>query len=125
LKKALATVLLLGSIALTGCAASEEPVKETTAGDIANERGTGIPKPDAQQEVVLLEALEKINPKLNNEKAIDNARNQCVSILDEVAPEKLISGTQARFEGKGVKSVSESEAEQILAAINTNGFCKR
>lgn len=124
MKKTFASLLLISAIALTGCSSSGEPAQESTAGEVAAAAGTSIPKPDAKQEVQLIEALEKINPALNNEDAIDNARNQCTALLDGVAPDRLISGTQARFESAGVETVTERDAMKILEAIKNNGFCK-
>ncbi|MBT2549798.1 hypothetical protein [Arthrobacter sp. ISL-65] len=96
----------------------------TTAGEAAAAAGGGIPKPDSQQEARLLADIEAINPQFINRKTVSNARNQCSSVLGGSPESSLIRSTQVRFTGLGVEAVTESEAEQILAAIRANGFCR-
>ena len=72
----------------------------------------------------MLADIEKINPTFINRKTVDNARNQCSSILDESPEANLVKSVKARFEGLGVESVSDTEAKQLLKTIRSNGFCK-
>lgn len=97
---------------------------EPSAGELAASAGTSIPQPTAEQEAALLAEIEKINPAFINEKTVDNARNQCTSILGESPQENLVRAVKIRFEGQGVESVSDAEAEQLLEVIRTNGFCQ-
>lgn len=121
----LMSVLLLTA---TACAGSAEPEaaapSASTVGEVAAEAGTSIPKPTTEQEAKLLADIEKINPDFINRKTVDNARNQCTSILGESPEANLVKSVKARFEGLGVESVSDTEAKQLLEAIRTNGFCK-
>jgi hypothetical protein len=122
----LMSVLLL---AATACGGSAEPKtaatpSASTVGEVAAAAGTSIPKPTAEQEAKLLDDIKKINPAFINRKTVDNARNQCTSILDESPEASLIKSVKARFEGLGVESVSDAEAKQLLKTIRTNGFCK-
>lgn len=97
---------------------------EPSVGELAASAGTSIPQPTAEQEAALLAEIEKINPAFINEKTVDNARNQCTSILGESPQENLVRAVKTRFEGQGVESVSDAEAEQLLEVIRTNGFCQ-
>lgn len=121
----LMSVLLLTA---TACAGGAEPEtaapSASTVGEVAAEAGTSIPKPTTEQEKKLLADIEKINPDFINRKTVDNARNQCTSILGESPEANLVKSVKARFEGLGVESVSDTEAKQLLEAIRTNGFCK-
>lgn len=122
----LMSVLLLTA---TACAGDAEPEAATspsasTVGEVAAEAGTSIPKPTTEQEAKLLADIEKINPDFINRKTVDNARNQCTSILGESPEANLVKSVKARFEGLGVESVSDAEAKQLLETIRTNGFCK-
>lgn len=96
----------------------------STVGEVAAAAGTSIPKPTAEQEAKLLADIEKINPAFINRRTVDNARNQCTSILGGSPEANLVKSVKTRFEGLGVESVSDLEAEQLLEAIRTNGFCK-
>lgn len=122
----LMSVLLLTA---TACGGSAEPKTAatpsgSTVGEVAAAAGTSIPKPTAEQEAKLLDDIKKINPAFINRKTVDNARNQCTSILDESPETNLVKSVKARFEGLGVESVSDAEAKQLLKTIRTNGFCK-
>ena len=121
----LMSVLLLTA---TACAGGAEPEaaapSASTVGEVAAEAGTSIPKPTVEQEAKLLADIEKINPDFINRKTVDNARNQCTSILGESPEANLVKSVKARFEGLGVESVSDTEAKQLLETIRTNGFCK-
>jgi hypothetical protein len=120
----LMSVLLLTATACAGSAEPEAAPSASTVGEVAAEAGTNIPKPTTEQEAKLLADIEKINPDFINRKTVDNARNQCTSILGESPEANLVKSVKARFEGLGVESVSDTEAKQLLEAIRTNGFCK-
>lgn len=120
------SVLLL---TVTACGGTTEPEvaatpSASTVGEVAATAGASIPKPAADQEAKLLDDIKKINPAFINRKTVDNARNQCTSILGEAPEASLVKSVKARFEGLGVESVSEAEAKQLLKTIRTNGFCK-
>lgn len=121
----LMSVLLLTATACAGGAETEAAAPSaSTVGEVAAEAGTSIPKPTTEQEAKLLADIEKINPDFINRKTVDNARNQCTSILGESPEANLVKSVKARFEGLGVESVSNTEAKQLLETIRTNGFCK-
>ncbi|PVZ52588.1 hypothetical protein [Arthrobacter sp. H-02-3] len=125
---AAASLTALTALLVTGCAGSpkaETPAALTAAASAAAVAPVSqIPRPDAAQAASLRADLAKINPLLDNGKAVDNARNQCTSILGGVAADKLITVAKARFTGGKVKSVSDTEAQQIIDVIKANGFCK-
>jgi hypothetical protein len=122
----LLSVLLLTATACDGGADPQTAAtpSASTVGEVAAAAGTSIPKPTAEQEAALLADIEKINPAFINRKTVDNARNQCTSILGEAPEANLVKAVKARFEGLGVESVSDAEAKQLLETIRTNGFCK-
>lgn len=122
--KKLVTILLAAlTIGFTaGCASTPQAMPAPAATTAA--AASAIPKTDAAQTAALRAELAKINPLLDNDKAVDNSRNQCTSILGGSPEDKLISSAKARFTGGQVKAVSDAEAQQILAVIKANGFCK-
>lgn len=129
MKKFAVPVLLSVLLTATACSGSAEPKAAatptpSTVGEVAAAAGKGIPKPTAEQEAKLLADIEKINPAFINRKTVDNARNQCTSILSGSPEANLVKTVKARFEGLGVGSVSDPEAGQLLETIRTNGFCK-
>lgn len=117
---AAAAVAALSALLLSGCASESSSIPTPSTGFVSS-----IPKPDAAQEARLLSELAKIKPELANDKAVDNARNQCHgSILGGGPEDRQIESAKARFADANVKVVSDSEARQIIAVIKTNGFCK-
>jgi hypothetical protein len=130
MKKIFAAVSLstLTAVLVAGCAGSpktETPAASTAApSSAAAAPASQIPKPDAAQAASLRAELAKINPLLDNDKAVDNSRNQCTSILGGSPADKFITAAKTRFTGGQVKSVSDAEAQQIIDVIKTNGFCK-
>jgi hypothetical protein len=126
LKKIIGTAALTAAAVLlvTGCAASPKAAAPAPSSPPAVAAVSQIPKPDAAQAASLRSELAKINPLLDNDKAVDNARNQCSSILGDAPADRLIASAKARFTGGQVKSVSDAEAQKINAVIKANGFCK-
>jgi hypothetical protein len=130
MKKISAAVSLstLTAVLVAGCAGSPKPETTTAPTAAASSAAAApvsqIPKPDAAQAASLRVELGKINPLLDNDKAVDNSRNQCSSILGGTAADKLMAAAKARFSGGQVKSVSDAEAQQIIDVIMANGFCK-
>jgi hypothetical protein len=130
MKKIFAAVSLstLTVVLVAGCAGSpkaETPATSTPAVSTAAAAPVSqIPKPDAAQAASLRAELAKINPLLDNDRAVDNSRNQCTSILGESPADKLVTAAKARFTGGQVKSVSDAEAQQLIDVIKANGFCK-
>ena len=129
---AAASLSALTVMLIAGCAGSpktEVPAATSPAAPPAVSTAAAapvsqIPKPDAAQAASLRTELAKINPLLDNTKTVDNARNQCTSILGGVATDKLITAARTRFTSGQVKSVSDTEAQQIIDVIKANGFCK-
>lgn len=131
MKKIFAAVLLstLTAVLVAGCAGSpkaETPATSTPAVSTAAAAApvSQIPKPDAAQAASLRAELAKINPLLDNDKAVDSSRNQCTSILGGSPADKLVTAAKTRFTGGQVKSVTDAEAQQIIDVIKANGFCK-
>lgn len=129
MKKIFAAVSLstLTAVLVAGCAGSpkaETPATSTQAVSAAAAPVSQIPKPDAAQAASLRAELAKINPLLDNDKAVDNSRNQCTSILGGSPADKLVTAAKTRFTGGQVKSVTDAEAQQIIDVIKANGFCK-
>lgn len=125
MKKIVTTVSLaaLAILLVAGCSSTpkaEAPAPASTTAAAAS----SIPKPDAGQTASLRAELAKINPLLDNENSVDNARNQCTSILGGAPDEKLVTAAKTRFTCGQVKAVSAEEAQRIIDVINANGFCK-
>lgn len=125
-------VMTIGAIFL-GAMLDDEPQASNSARVVAPAQPTpepavtfvsSIPKLNAAQEASLMNELAKIDPLLANEKSVDNARNQCHSILGGTSAANELVGAKARFTGRKVKTVSDSEARRIIAVIKANGFCK-
>ncbi|MFD8216198.1 hypothetical protein ACFV2U_21230 [Streptomyces sp. NPDC059697] len=120
---ALAAVAAL--TALTACSSNDEkpaPAKSSASATPDALKAAGIPpKPTGQTRTNLLAALRKISPTLvaDQDKAIDNSRNQCSAINSKSA--KVDWSAQQRF-GTSTHNVSEAEAKEINAALAT--FCK-
>lgn len=139
MKKSIIVTFLLSGMLLTSCSSNtvntiEEPIapteKATEAPAVVEEYP--IPRPDASQEETLTRDIGAINPLFINRRTIDNARNQCSSILYGSSIENedpahrevtLIEQVKVRFSGLGVESVSDEEANQLLSVIRNNGFC--
>jgi hypothetical protein len=115
-------------VLVAGCAGSPKAETPATSAPAVSTAAAApvsqIPKPDAAQAASLRAELAKINPLLDNDKAVDNARNQCTSILGGSPADKLVTAAKARFTGGQVKSVSDAEAQQLIDVIKANGFCK-
>lgn len=120
MKKIFAAVSLsiLTAVLVAGCAGSpkaETPAASTAAPSSAAAAPVSqFPKPDADQAASLRAELAKINPLLDNDNAVDNARNQCTSILGGVSADKLVTAAKTRFAGGQVKAVYDAEAQQII-----------
>ncbi|MFE2043224.1 hypothetical protein ACFXAZ_20305 [Streptomyces sp. NPDC059477] len=133
-----ATALTLAAVAalaaLTACSSSNDDAsakksappaapESVSASDAAAAlHDAGIPaEPTGQTRAALLAALRKVSPDLvaDEDKAIDNSRNQCSAINGGSA--KVDWAAQQRF-GTSSHEVSEAEAKQINTALAT--FCK-
>lgn len=123
MKKIVATISLAALAILLAAGCSGTPNAEAPASTTAA-TASSIPKPDAPQTASLRAELAKINPLLDNEKSVDNARNQCTSILGGGPYDKLINAAKTRFTSGRVKAVSDQEAQRIIDVIKANGFCK-
>jgi hypothetical protein len=85
----------------------------------AAEKAAGIPaKPDAATRTALLEVLKAINPALvaDEDKAIDNARNQCSTIS---GGGNAVLTAKARFSTSD-HEVTDAEAQAINAALKAS-----
>jgi PBP1b-binding outer membrane lipoprotein LpoB len=122
--KIIATASIAALTVLLAAGCSSSPKTEAPAASLRATPVSTIPKPDAAQTVSLRAEFAKINPLFDNDKSVDNARNQCTSILGESPADKLVDSAKARFTGGQVKSVTDAEAQQIIDVIKANGFCK-
>lgn len=127
----IAAVTAALAITLVGCSnddssdAKTEPTKASspkatkTVDNSDAEKAAGIPpKPDAATRTALLEVLKAINPALvaDEDKAIDNARNQCSTIA---GGGNAVLTAKARFSTSG-HQVTDAEAEAINAALKAS-----
>lgn len=118
---ALCTAALL---ALTACSTSTDtdkaakPTNTPSVNQSSAEAAAGIPaKPDAATRTALIEVLKAINPALvtDEDKAIDNARNQCSTIS---GGGKADQSAKARFSTSD-HEVTDAEAKAINAALKS------
>ncbi|MFJ4785498.1 hypothetical protein [Streptomyces sp. NPDC088794] len=92
---------------------------EPSADYSAAEKAAGIPpKPDAATRTALIEVLKAINPALvtDEDKAIDNARNQCSTISGGGNADQT---AKARFSTSD-HEVTDAEAQAINAALKAS-----
>ncbi|MDF9748691.1 hypothetical protein [Arthrobacter sp. ES3-54] len=59
----------------------------------------------------------------SRDRAVDKARSPCGRLRGQAPADQLISAAKAEFSG-GVPAVSDQDAQRILSAIGTNGFCR-
>ncbi|MFJ9892707.1 hypothetical protein ACIQPR_05175 [Streptomyces sp. NPDC091280] len=132
-----ATALTLATVAalaaLTACSSTDDATAKKSAPPATPEsvsasdaaaalHDAGIPaKPTGQMRAALLAALREVSADLvaDEDKAIDNSRNQCSAINGKSA--KVDWAAQQRF-GTSSHEVSDAEAKQINTALAT--FCK-
>lgn len=119
----IASIATLTVLLAAGCSSTPKADAPAPASTMAAPVSS-IPKPDAAQTASLRAELAKINPLLDNDKSVDNARNQCTSLLENSTPDKLIAAAKTRFTGGQVKVVTDDEAQRIIDIIKANGFCK-
>ena len=103
----------------TATAPEETAAPETTA---VSEVVT-IPKPTEEQAQALRASFAEINPLLDHDGVVDDARNTCQSMLGGIEEANLIRATTMRFTAPGLSDVSEAEAVRIVEVIRANGFC--
>lgn len=116
-----AAVLAATLIALTGCSSAEDepkpaPTTQAPADNSDAEKAAGIPaEPTGAERTALLAALKAINPALvaDEDKAIDNARNQCSTITGGGNAD---ASAKARF-SNSQHEVSDTEAIAINTAL--------
>ncbi len=84
-----------------------------------------IPSPNTVQSQDLLDKLNAIAPGLDTEpgQTVEDARNTCDSILG--GSQTLVSDTQTRFKGDGVRSLTEDQAQEIVGAVKAEEWCER
>jgi peptidoglycan hydrolase-like protein with peptidoglycan-binding domain len=108
-------------LTLTACSSSNDDAKSTSTPSVNHssaEAAAGIPpKPDAATRTALLAVLKAINPALvaDEDKAIDNARNQCSTINGGGNAD---ASAQARFSTSD-HEVTAAEAQAINAALKS------
>ncbi|WP_128376485.1 hypothetical protein [Streptomyces cavernae] len=123
-RKAITAAMAALAITLAGCGSSDANdanVKATESSTPVVENGpaetaANLPdEPDAGKTMVILRALQEINPALiaDQDKAIDNARNQCSVISGGGDAD---AAAQARFSTSD-HQVSDAEAKAINAAL--------
>ncbi|MFC9846472.1 hypothetical protein ACFWFF_21975 [Streptomyces sp. NPDC060223] len=118
---AVATAAL--AITLVGCSSDDSsdtakttPTVTATADNSDAEEAAGIPpEPDSAARTALIEVLKAINPVLvaDEDKAIDNVRNQCSTIMGGGNADQT---AKARF-STAEHEVTEAEALAINAAL--------
>lgn len=118
-----ATVTALLALTLTACSDSSDssptPKASSTVDYSDAEKAAGIPAdPTGAKREALLAALKAINPALvaDEDKAIDNARNQCSTIT---GGGKADTTAKARFSTSD-HEVTDAEAQAINAALKAN-----
>ena len=100
-------------------AKSSTPTATKTADNSDAGKAAGIPpKPDAATRAALLGVLKAINPALvtDEDKAIDNARNQCSTISGGGNADQ---SAKARFSTSD-HEVTDAEAQAINAALKAS-----
>lgn len=124
------TTVITAVLALTlvGCNSDDSPDDAAAAPSkssspsvdySAAEKAAGIPaKPDAATRTALLEVLKAINPAIvaDEDKAIDNARNQCSTIS---GGGNAVLTAKARFSTSD-HEVTDAEAAAINAALKAS-----
>ncbi|MGW3724156.1 hypothetical protein [Streptomyces sp. NPDC000851] len=122
-----AAITALLAVTLVGCssddsgdaAKNDTPTATKTADNSDAEKAAGIPpEPDAATRTALIDVLKAINPALvaDEDKAIDNARNQCSTISGGGNAD---ASAQARF-STPEHEVTEAEAKAINAALKAS-----
>lgn len=104
-----------------------QPEADETAAEFTRrcKPSDAIPSPNTVQGQDLVDKLNSIAPGLDTEpeETVENARNTCDSILG--GSQTLVSDTQTRFQGDGVDTVSEDQAQQIVDAVRAEDWCSR
>ena len=120
-----ACAALLALVTLTACGSSDDadtastPRATTSLDNSDAEKAAGIPpKPDAATRTALIDVLKAINPALvaDEDKAIDNARNQCSTITGGGNADQT---AKARF-STSAHEVTDAEAQAINAALKAS-----
>ncbi|MFG2949275.1 hypothetical protein [Streptomyces adustus] len=125
-----AAITALLAVTLLGCSSSDSDSKADAAKsstptavsskDIADaEQDAGIPpKPDAATQAALIGVLKAIDPSLvtDQDKAIDNARNQCSTITGDGNANQT---ARVRF-STSQHEVTDAEATAINAALKAS-----
>jgi hypothetical protein len=115
------TVTATATVTATPRPATATPAATSTAA--ASAPVSTIPSPDAQQEALLVAALNEVDPALvGDDGVVNHSRDQCSSILGGASQESLIASTKLRFE-TATFTPSDAQASQILDAIEQSGFC--
>lgn len=115
------------AVTLVGCNSGDDDSKlkatksssQPSVDYSAAEKAAGIPaEPDAATRTALLEVLKAINPAIvtDEDKAIDNARNQCSTIS---GGGNAVLTAKARFSTSD-HEVTDAEAQAINAALKAS-----
>jgi hypothetical protein len=114
------------AVTLVGCSSSDSSDDKATTPKASKsvdnsdaEKAAGIPpEPDAATRTALIGVLKAINPALvaDEDKAIDNARNQCSTIN---GGGKADQSAKARFSTSD-HEVTDAEAQAINAALKAS-----
>lgn len=131
IRTTIAAVTAVLAVTLVGCssddssdsktdtAKSSTPTATKSTDNSDAEKAAGIPpEPTGAERTALLEVLKAINPALvaDEDKAIDNARNQCSTITGGGNAD---TSAQARFSTSD-HEVTEAEAQAINAALKAS-----
>ena len=110
-------------IGATACSSDDEASVPASSPETTEAFVSPIPTiPLARQQPFVAE-LDAIAPGLASEQedSIANARNTCDSILG--GSSNLLETTKIRFIGDGVDSMTDAQAQQIIALITAEAWC--
>jgi hypothetical protein len=123
--RGLPTLLAVAALFLSGSACtSDGESSDVSAADTLGAFMSGSDVPADKREAVLA-ALDAIAPGLATEPddSLINARATCENI--QVGASDLIEAAKFRFIGDGVESLTDDQAEQIIAFISTQPWCPK
>lgn len=117
----LPTLLAVAALFLSGSACTSDG----ESSDVADTSGVFMSGSDipADQGEAVLAALDAIAPGLATEPddSLISARATCENI--QVGASDLVEAAKFRFIGDGVESLTDDQAEQIIAFISTQPWC--
>lgn len=129
MNKSAAVLLAATALLLGGCAApATAPAPVTATGDadlIANAGKAGSPTSLTVDEAkALLPELGKIHPDLAEPRELTDARSTCGDIQAAKDAATITANAAKRFGNGSSRVLTAAQAEQVVAAIRSNGFCE-